>query len=466
MAKRIEIKAQPGPQEQFFLSKADIVIFGGAAGGGKSYALLVEPLRWLKEYSDNYAGVIFRRESPQITNPGGLWDESSEIYSYVDLIPNRSRLEWEHDDGFKIKFSHLQYENDKFAWQGSQLTYLGFDELTHFSITQFFYLIGRLRSKTGLPGYCRATTNPDPDSWVAQFISWWIGPEGLPIPERGGVLRYFVRINDQIIWADSAAALKEKFGDDCQPLSVTFIPSKLSDNKILMAKDPTYLAKLQALPRVERARLLDGNWKIRAEAGTFFKRGFFEVIKKSDLPPRRRKIRYWDRAATEKNESNNPDFTSGVLMSRDSRGMFYVEHVERFQGSPLKVETTISNIAHQDGKDTIIGFEVDPGAAGKFEADYYVRKFAGFTVKLNPANEDKVTRAGPLSSQCENGYVKVVQGSWNDVFFIELENFPTKDEKDDQVDSCTGAFKLLTAGLSGEMWDIDSDETNSNILEW
>ncbi|MFS6779604.1 terminase large subunit domain-containing protein, partial [Staphylococcus aureus] len=127
----------------------------------------------------------------------------------------------------------------------------------------------RNRSTCGVRPYVRATTNPDADSWVAEFISWWIDQKtGYAIPERSGVLRWFVRIGDNIIWADHPEELEMYTmpgpGGEEVPIpakSVTFISSKLTDNKILMAADPGYMANLMSLPLVERERLLGGNWK-------------------------------------------------------------------------------------------------------------------------------------------------------------------------------------------------------------
>lgn len=142
--------------------------------------------------------------------------------------------------------------------------YLGFDELTHFTETQFFYMLSRNRSTCGVKPYVIATCNPEP-GWVADFLAWWIDPElGTAIPERSGVLRYFVRVGDDLCWADSKEALIEKF-PEYEPddiLSVTFIEASLSDNEILQRKDPGYRAKLMALSKIERDRLLGRNWKV------------------------------------------------------------------------------------------------------------------------------------------------------------------------------------------------------------
>src|SRR5713101_5788502 len=196
------ISAQPGPQTGFLQSEADICIYGGAAGGGKTVGLILEPLRHVGRVA-NFAAVFFRRTTPQITNPGALWDESLNFYPRLGGTPHLGVHEWRWRCGGKIKFSHLQLATSVYDWQGAQITLICFDELTHFTAHQFFYLTSRNRSTCGVRPYIRATCNPDADSWVAEFLAWWIDPEtGLPIPERAGVLRYYVRIAGRIAWAD------------------------------------------------------------------------------------------------------------------------------------------------------------------------------------------------------------------------------------------------------------------------
>jgi len=151
-----------------------------------------------------------------------------------------------------------------------------FDELCHFTQGQFFYMLSRNRSTCGVKPYVRATCNPDADSWVAGFISWWIDQNGFAIEERAGVLRWFIRVKGEIMWADSREECIELYGikgldaDDpkqSQPKSVTFIPAKLQDNPKLMDADPGYMSNLLALDVVSQARLLDGNWKIKWDTG-------------------------------------------------------------------------------------------------------------------------------------------------------------------------------------------------------
>jgi hypothetical protein len=282
-----KIAAQSGPQTEFLRSGADICIYGGAAGGGKTAGLILEPLRHVGRIA-NFTAVFFRRTMPQITNPGALWDESLNFYPRLGGTPHLRLREWRWPRGGKIKFSHLQFETTVYDWQGAQITLICFDELTHFSAHQFFYMVSRNRSTCGVRPYIRATCNPDADSWVADFLSWWIDPEsGHPIPERAGVLRYFVRIAEKIVWADRPEELMEDLLrgqelppgiDPPLPMSVTFVPATVFDNPALLRVNPEYLAWLLSLPTLERERLLAGNWKIRPAAGLYFKREWCSVV--------------------------------------------------------------------------------------------------------------------------------------------------------------------------------------------
>lgn len=439
MEEIIEVRPQLGPQEKFLTSDADIVIYGGAAGGGKTYALLLESLRNIGV--SNYTAVIFRKQSTQVRNPGGLWDVSTELFPSVGGTPRESSLEWLFGRGVKIKFAHMEYDKDRFSWQGSQIPFLGFDELTHFSWTQFIYMLSRNRSMCGVQPYIRATTNPDPDSWVRKMIDWWIDTEtGYPIEERSGIIRWFFVLNDEFVWGDSKKELEDKY-PCCMPKSFTFISSNVFDNKILLNRDPGYLANLNALPKFEREQLLHGNWNIRPTAGMFFQRMFFELVKA--IPSNTQSVRYWDRAATKENGNNDPDYTVGLKLEKDRDGVFYISDIVRLRDTPLGVINAIKNTASQDGRNVRIGLEQDPGQAGVSEVDHLVRQLGGFAVKKYKVNKDKVTRALPVSAQAEANNIKILQANWNESFFKEAENFP-EGTHDDQIDALSGAFNMLT----------------------
>lgn len=267
---------QPGFQQDFLKSPADIVIGGGAAGAGKTFTLLLEALRYMDV--KGFGGVIFRRTYPQITLEGCLWDTSTNIYQPLGLIANKTALEWRAYNGNKLKFGHLQHEKNIYDYQGSQIPLIGFDELTHFTEKMFFYLLSRNRTACGVRPYVRATCNPDPDSWVKRLIQWWIDPEtGFPIPERAGVLRYFTRDNNQMIWGDTKQEVIEKCshvfekgfdGVDKEDLikSLTFIPGDIYGNKELLRVNPNYLGDLLAQDDATKSQLLDGNWNVKVDA--------------------------------------------------------------------------------------------------------------------------------------------------------------------------------------------------------
>lgn len=443
----VELGPQEGPQTEFLSSLADIVIYGGAAGGGKTYGLLLEDLR---HYNiPGFGSVTFRRHNTEVRNEGGLWDESKKLYPYLGARPVEATLQWKLPGGGKIRFSHLEQEKTVLEWQGSAICLLKFDELTHFSEYQFFYMLTRNRSTCGVRPYVRCTTNPDPDSWVRTFIDWWIGPDGFPIKERAGKLRWFVRVDEKIIWADSKEEIYEQFGSglEIRPQSVTFIPSKLEDNKILMEKDPGYLGKLLAQDRVTRMRLREGNWNVRATAGSMFQRGWFPML---DAIPSGwiRAVRFWDRAATKPNENNkNPDWTRGVRILKYPNGTYLVTDLRSTRDTPGQVEKLIKNTASYDGVATRIASQQDPGSAGVAEAEYFIRMLAGYDVGTVVFNKDKLTRAKPVSAQAEVGNIYVLRAPWNDEFFSELENFP-EGVHDDIVDVLSGGFNELAGGFS------------------
>jgi predicted phage terminase large subunit-like protein len=441
------ISPQPGPQTAFASTSADIAIYGGAAGGGKTFSLLLEPLRHVK--NKDFQCVFFRRETPQITNEGALWDEAGKLYPLFGAKPRLKNLRYKFPSGMTCRFTHLEAEDTVLNFQGSQIPLMLFDELTHFTRKQFFYMLSRNRSTSGVNGYIRASCNPDPDSWVANFISWWIGEDGYPIADRSGKIRWFVAQGDSIFWADSKEELIDKYGPDSDPISVTFIPSKIYDNKIFLEKDPKYLSKLKNMSRVDRGRLLDGNWKIKPSAGMFFQKGYFEVL--NEIPGGWNKIiRYWDRAATKPSESNpDPDWTAGLLMYHYPNGTCVIADVRRMRDTPLMVEEFVKNTASQDPQDTRICVEQDPGSAGVSDADNYVRLLRGYDIRVRKNSKDKATRAKPVSAQAERGNVKVLGGSWNDAFFEEVENFQGDGKgHDDQVDCLSGAYNEINESVT------------------
>lgn len=449
------IRPQPGPQERFLATPADICIYGGAAGGGKTFALLMEPIRHAK--NPGFGAVILRKNITQITTEGGLWDESFEVYGKMRgaRALQSPRLKWIFPSGARVSFMHLERDEELFKWQGSQIALLEFDELTHFTERMFFYMLSRCRSSCGVAPYVRATCNPDADSWVAKFIEWWIDQEtGYPISERSGAIRWFIRREETIYWANSKEELVEQFGlvtseELREPKSVTFIASSIYDNKALLEIDPGYLAYLKAMPLIDRERLLNGNWKIKAAAGLFFKRTQIGDILKAVPADIVRWVRCWDLSASKKTANGDPAYTAGVLMGKRSNGRYIVADVVNSQMTAADVRKTIMFTAQMDQNkyDNVrIRLPQDPGQAGKEQAQSYIKFLAGFNVCTATESGSKESRAEPMAAQWQAGNFDLLAGEWNEPYLCQLENFPDGKFKD-MVDASANGFLELENGM-------------------
>ena len=459
---KIILAPQKGPQEKFLATSADVCIYGGAAGGGKTYGLLLEPLRHIK--NKDFNALIFRKNYTQVTSPGGLWDSSRKIYSPVKgSYPLKTpKLHWTFLSGATVNFAQLESDDSCENWQGSQITMIGFDELTHFTEYQFFYMLSRNRTDSGVAPYIRATCNPDADSWVATFIEWWIDQQtGYPIKERSGKIRWMVRLNEVIHWTDSREeAIQLAMENDIarkeaekMPKSVTFISSTLQDNKILMKMDPGYLANLKALPLVERERLLYGNWKIKAAAGLMFKRTKVNLLE--NLPTDVIAwARGWDLAATSEDEDGNPAYTASVLIGKRKNGRYIVADVinKRYSSSEVRELIKMTCLADRAKYGRVVArLPQDPGQAGKAQAESFLKFLSGFAVKILPESGDKVTRSEPFSAQwlglegMDKGNVDVLIADWNEMYFNQMESFPQSAFKD-MVDASSSAFNEVESG--------------------
>jgi phage terminase large subunit len=264
----VEIRPQKGPQEAFLSSRADIAVMGGSAGGSKTFSLLMNPLRHIRTVKD-YGAVIFRRTVPEITNEGGLWDEACGLYVHAGGVPYVSTHEFRFPPyGNTISMAGLEEEKDLIKWHSSQICCLELDELTTFSAKQFWYLTSRNRHTCGIRPSIRAGCNPAPN-WVKHtLLAPWVDEDFPGIRAQSGELRYFVRIDGKMHWV-------EEGHPDAQ--SVTFIRASVYDNKILLERNPEYLRRLKGLDPVERARLLDGDWRIMYEGLVYPE--VFEAVK-------------------------------------------------------------------------------------------------------------------------------------------------------------------------------------------
>ena len=438
-------KPHPGAQERFLQLGCFEALYGGAAGGGKSTALLAAAAQFIgRGYGTNYKALLLRREFPDLEM--SLMAEAFKMYPHMGGTWNGQKKTWTFRELEQIRFGHIQHEQDVYQYQGAEFQFIGFDELTTFTEKQYLYLFSRLRSTHGVPLRVRAATNPGGEGHEWVFHRWreWLDPKA-ENPAGPAELRYHLKDGDDEIIVPRGTL--DGRGNAAQ--ARTFVPARLEDNPSLY-NDGRYVQNLENLDPVTFAQLRLGDWLIRPGAGVYFKRAQFKLIY-GRAPANATRIRYWDRAATEESpENRNPDWTVGLLMARDDDKNLYVEDLIRFRGNPGDVEARVKQTAYADGPSIRIGIEQDPGSAGKFEAAYYIKALQGWDIRAYPATKAKEVRAGPISAQVnagggpdKTGNVSLVRAEWNEKFIQELEAFPTKGIHDDQVDAFSGAFAAL-----------------------
>ena len=365
-------------QVNYLLTKGLEVFYGGAAGGGKSYALLMSALQYVA-YPD-YSALLLRRTLPELMNPpSGLHAIAKEWLIPTDAKMTDGGKIWTFPSGATITFGYLEHEDDKYRYQGSEYQCIEFDELTHFNQTQYEYLFSRLRKSVDnpVPLRMRAASNPGGrgHQWVKErFIE--------PVSDDTGRV---------------------------------YIPSKLDENPYL--EQASYIANLQNLDPVTRAQYLEGNWDIQA-AGNFFKSQWFEIA--NDYPKHgMRKLRYWDMAGTK-----DGDYTVGALVGL-FQGVYYILDIRRVRETPGQVELLVKQTAELDTRAIPVRTEEEGGASGLGMTHHYATQvLVGWDYKGIKPTEAKAVRAGPFSSAAEQGNVKIIRAPWNNALLGRTDAIP------------------------------------------
>ena len=314
------------------------------------------------------------------------------------------------------------------------------------------YLLSRLRSNAEEQSFVKATMNPEPDSWILDFVGWYLTPDGYADPEKSGKIRWFVSDeNGQVDWADDRETLQARHGLDCDPMSFTFIQASIADNPVLCKTSPAYLTALKNLPRVDREILLYGNWYAVPDASGYFKRDWIDFIEPKSLPRMKKVIRCWDFASSKESESNpDPDYSACVKIGLGEDDYFYILHADHFRERPAGVMERLKAYCELDGKNCPVGLPLDPSAAGQVAFDNYAKPLIlnGVQVKKMKTRKGKIERFLPFSNAAENNRVRMVVGNWNKEYISELEGFTglNRREHDDYVDATSDGYNWLLGG--------------------
>ena len=410
----------PGRQTRFLAHRAKRALYGGAAGGGKSAALMACPLRWIG--NPNYRGLYLRREASYL---GDAIDKTRRLYPDLGgVLTQGHRIVWKFPGGAELWMNHCAHVSDVSNYDSFEFSEVLFDELTHFEEPMFVGICARLRgTDPTLPYWSRAATNPGGvgHEWVKRRWGAWLDGKH-PAPAREGETRWMLRGREVPDGTPRAT-------------SYTFIPALLDDNPKV---SPDYIAELEELDPVRRAQLVNGDWDAAYGEGKLFHQSWWQYL--DAAPPMVRKVRAWDLGA-------GGDPTEGVLIGDRGPGLvprYVVLDCITHVGPPHEVHALIAATAKADGRDVTVRLPQDPGQAGKDQALTYRRELAGYHVVTLPVTGDKVVRAGPFSSQVGARNVGIIRAPWTPGFVAQLHAFPDT-KRDDKVDASADAFAELAS---------------------
>ncbi len=408
------IPFEPTPKQSAFLlmNNAKEILYGGAAGGGKSVAQLMGALQFVD--IPGYSAILFRKTYSDLSLPGALIDMSKQwLMPFVET----KEVKWSEKDkqyvfpsGASLNFGYLESANDCYRYQGAEFQYIGMDEVTHIDPANYRYLFSRLRKAKTLqvPLRFRATANPG-----GQFGEYYYQ-------------RFFVEGPEK---------------------KRTFIGAGLDDNPYLDAE--AYRESLDELDPVERERLLNGNWEIKA-SGDMFSRHWFNIVQASEVPEAARRVRFWDMASTDPTkrkgrgrDKRQPDWTVGFKLAH-YQGMYWVEDIARVQKTPQGVEELVRSTAVNDGYSVAIRMEQEPGSSGAITIDHYARNvLQGYDFGGVLSTGSKVERARTASAAAQAGRILISHRCRNMLPFLDEADVFPYGMKDDTIDGLSGSFNFF-----------------------
>ena len=403
---------EPTAKQRAFLLMNDTkeLLYGGAAGGGKSVAQLMAALQFVD--IPGYSAILFRRTYADLSLPGALIDMSKQwLMPFVESKEvkwSEKEKQYTFPSGATLNFGYLESDNDCYRYQGAEFQFIGMDEVTHISPANYRYMFSRLRKPISLqvPLRFRATANPG-----GQYGEYYYQ-------------RFFVEG-------------KEK--------GRIFIGAGLNDNPYLDAD--AYKESLAELDPVTREQLLNGNWEIKA-AGDMLDRRWFNIVPSRDVPELAQRVRYWDFASTDPakrkgKDKRSPDWSVGFKMAH-YQGMYWIEDIVRVQKMPGDLESVVRLTAEMDGYNCAIRIEEEPGSSGKITIDHYARNVLnGYDVLGVSTTGSKVERARAASSAAQSGRILISDKCRNMLaFFDEADLFPY-GAHDDTIDGFSGAFNFF-----------------------
>lgn len=453
--KKQENKFAPTSYKQavFLNADEDFIVYGGSRGSGKTFMSLLRMARWIDD--PNFVGYVIRKHGSELKRAGGAFEEASKIFKALrpdcEITTQPMKIKFRNgintEFGASISFVGLDGSEGKNAIQGIQISAAMVDEATHLTADEIWWIVTCLRTSAKMKPHIYLTCNPDPDSFLSKMVEPYLYPlhtyvdgelvEGRPHPLMNCKVRYFIKVGDDLLWAESEEELKEKHpeyffeGSEITPQSFRFIGATCHDNPVMLKNNPTYISKLKNQDRITVERMYYGNWFARAVGTGFVQRDWFEVIPKIDKKVKYR-VRAWDIAATQKSEKNpDPDYTASVLIARTIDDEYVIEDVFQERISIMNVLETIARVAKDDQQycDTLVKTYIpqDPNAQAEFTARTWVRELAskGVGVQLikTAGAKSKAQRFLPFAAVAEVGLIKVLKADWNDKYFSELERF-------------------------------------------